>query len=230
MPVEMEQLRVLVLIAGLLLVHGCERKDAGCPPAQATAGRPCPLLYQRSDSVGDALAFIEVPEDRRIALLASVSKRGELADPQQLVFANKLLRVRESRDVELFKSLLSNETRKQLDGPDDHRQMVHYHLREVENGTFLDGPGDFKFFATVRTLTHDDLDMLTRNASFALTPTHVITFCHFHKPKKMLIGTCFYLIQDADSFRVVTETLPKGELPSAEKEPGAAWGQSLISD
>jgi hypothetical protein len=210
--------RVSVLAAALLFALGCEKKGAGGPPTGAPADTTCLSLYQRSDSLADALAFIEVPGDRLTSSLASVSKRGELANLRQLAFANRLFSLRQSKDVELFKSLLSDGTRKQLDEPDNNRQMVRYRLREVENGTFLYGQADCKFFATFRALTPADLDLLGRSTSFVEIPTHVIIFYQFHKPKTMLIGTCFHLIQDADSFRVVMETLSMGEFPSVGEE------------
>jgi hypothetical protein len=215
------RVRITVPAGVLLLVLGCERKGPGSLPTDATAEIACSSLFQRSDSLADALAFIEVPEDRMAASLVSVSKRGELANSAQLAFANKLFRLRQSKDVELFKSLLSDETRKQLDEPDNNRQMVHYRLREVENGIFLYGRDDFKFFATVRTLTPDDLDLLGTSVSFAQTPTHIIVVYHFHRPNYMLIGDTCYLVEDGDSYRIVTETLLKGEL---QKTPVSSNG------
>jgi len=157
--------------------------------------------------------------------LRSVSSRGQLANAGQLAFANKLLSLCQSRDTELFKSLLSDATRKELDGPDNNKQMVRYHLREIENGTFLYGQWDFKRFATFRPLTQDDLDRLSKHVSFAKRPTHAIHFFHFHKPNYMLIGTSTYLVREADSYRIVTGTLLKGELPSvaAEEDPSGPW-------
>jgi hypothetical protein len=163
--------------------------------------------------------------------LRSVSSRGQLANAGQLAFANKLLSLCQSRDTELFKSLLSDATRKELDGPDNNKQMVRYHLREIENGTFLYGQWDFKRFATFRPLTQDDLDRLSKHVSFAKRPTHAIHFFHFHKPNYMLIGTSTYLVQEADSYRIVTGTLLKGELPpvAAEEDPSGPKTYGIIS-
>jgi hypothetical protein len=218
MAIGTVQVRVSILAAGLLFVQGCERKDHESRPTDATANIVCPQLYQGTDSLAGALAFIEVPEDRRAVSLASVSKRGELANPRQLAFANKLFRLRKSKDTELFKSLLDDKTRRQLDEPDTNKQMVRHRLGEVENGTFLDGQSDVKFFATFRTLTQDDLDVLGRNANFAQTPTHAIIFYHFHEPKAMLVGDRHYLIEDESSYRIVMETLAQGELPPATRK------------
>jgi hypothetical protein len=61
--------------------------------------------------------------------------------------------------------------------------------------------------------------MLGKNVTFAQTPTHAVVFYHFHKPNHMLIGDSYYLIEDGNSYRIVTETLLKGELPPVvEKE------------
>jgi len=199
----------VVLVVGFLLGPGCERKKPRSQPSDATADVVCPQLYQRSDSLANALAFIEVPQDRMELSLASVSKRGHLADDQQLVFANRLFGLRRSRDTERFKSLLSDATRRELNEPDNSKQMVRHHLKEIRNGTFLYGEWDVNFFAAFHALTRDELDMLAEHVSFAQPPTHAITFYHFHKPNTMLIGTRQYLIQDGNSYRIVTETLRK---------------------
>ncbi len=211
-------IRIYLLAACLLFALGCQKKGQESPSGDDTADIVCPQLYQGMDSLADALAFIEVPEDRLESSLAFVSRRGQLADSQQLVFANKLLSLRQNRDTELFKSLLSDATRKELDGPDTNKQMVRHHLREIEAGTFLYGEWDFRFFAAFHTLTQDERDMLAKHVRFAQPPTHAIEFYHFHTPKTMLIGTRNYLIQDGDAYRIVTETLLRGELPAATED------------
>jgi hypothetical protein len=231
MAIGAARVRVSILAAGLLFVLGCEKKDHGSHPTEVGANIVCPQLCQESDSLADALAFIEVPEDRLASSLASVSKRGELANPRQLAFANKLFSLRKSKDVELFKSLLSDDTRKQLDEPDDNKHMVHRYLKEIENGAFLYGQWDFRFFATFRSLTQDDLDMLGKNVSFAQTPTHIIIVYHFHRPNYMLIGDSCYLVEDGNSYRIVTETLLKDELPrvSKKEEPQGPKAYGIVS-
>jgi len=199
----------IVLVMGFLFGQGCERKEPENQPSDAAPEIVCPQLFQRSDSLADALAFIEVPEDRMESSLVCVRSRGRLADGQQLVFANELFSLRQSKNTERFKSLLSDATRRELDEPDNSKQMVRHHLEEVRNGTFLYGEWDVKFFAAFHTLTQDELDTLGEHVSFAPPPTHAITFYHFHKPNSMLIGTRNYLIQNGDSYRIVTETLRK---------------------
>ena len=213
----------IVFAVGLFLAPGCDRKEQESRSSDEATDLVCPQLYQGTDSLADALAFIEVPEDRMEVSLASVCKRGKLAHAQQLAFANKLFGVRRSRDTERFRSLLSHATERELDGPDNNRQMVRHHMQEVKDGTFLYGEWDVRFFATFHRLTQDELDTLAKHVSFAQPPTHAIEFYHFHRPNHMLIGTRDYLIQDGDSYGVVTETLLRGELPSAgeqEEPPG----------
>ena len=148
-------IRVSILVTGLLIVTGCERTDPEGQREKDGAEVVFPQFYQGTGSLADALAFIKVPEDRMEASLASVSRRGKLADPRQLAFANKLFSLRQSRDVELFKSLLSDGTRQQLNAPDNNKQVVHHVLRKIENGTFLYGEWDFKFFATFHVLAQE---------------------------------------------------------------------------
>lgn len=222
------KIRVCILLTGFLLVQGCEKGNRENDAVDIVS----PRLYQGTDSLDGALAFIEVPEDRMESALRSVSREGaQLAGPRQLAFANKLLSVSESRDTELFKSLLSDATREELDGPDNNRQMVRDHLREIEDGTFLHGQWDFKRLATFRPLTQDDYDLLAKHVSFANRPTHVIHFYHCHKPNNMLIGTSTYLVEEADSYRIVAETLLRGELPpvAAEERPSGPKAHGIVS-
>jgi hypothetical protein len=175
------------------------------------------LLYQGSDSLSEALAFIEVPDDRMESTLSSVSKRGELPDQGQLAIANKIISLRESKDADLFVSLLSDGTKDKLTD-DNNKRMLHYYIRAIKEGTFLDAEEGSKFFATIRGFTDEDRDKLKKHISFPETPTHIITVFHFDKPMYMLTGTNLYLLEDKGSYKVVTETLLQGELPDAEPQ------------
>ncbi|MBN1359452.1 MAG: hypothetical protein JW993_02620 [Sedimentisphaerales bacterium] len=211
--------RGFLFLAVVLLAPGCAKEDNENQPTDAAGAIICPELYQGSDFLADALAFIEVPQERMESSLRSVSRRGQLADPQQLAFANRLFSVRRSRDTELFKSLVSDATRRQLDGPDDNKQMVRHHLREIESGRFLYGELDCKFFATFHALTQDELDSLTQDAGFAQRPTHSVVFYHLHRPKTMLIGTTIHLIQSQDTYTIVTASMQIPVVPGQALEP-----------
>ncbi len=114
----------------------------------------------------------------------------------------------------MFISLLSDGTKKQLND-DNNKRMVHQNIRGIKDGTFLYDEYDVKFFATFREFTEKDRDILKKHVSFAENPSHVIHYWLFPKPKYMLIGTTFYLIESEGSYKIVTETLLHGEITAA---------------
>jgi hypothetical protein len=213
----MKWVTVILCTVSISLLSGCQREDGENERTDANEEIVCPMLYQKSDSFTNALTFIEVPEDRMETSLSCVSDRGKLANQGQLVFANKLFSLRKSRDVDLFISLLSEGTKKQLND-DNNKRMVHHHIREIGNTTFLYGEYGSKFFATFREFTEKDRDTLKKHVSFAETPSHVIHYWFFHKPNYMLIGTTFYLIESKGSYKIVTETLLHGEIGPARRQ------------
>lgn len=204
----------IIYLVAFFLLTGCQRKDDQSQPVGADEQIVCPLLYQGGGTFSDALAFIEVPDDRMEKTLSSVNKRGKLPDQNQLAIANKIISLRESKDIDLFVRLLSNGTKKKLTD-DNNKRMLHYYLRAIEEGTFLDAEEDSKFLATIRRFTDEDRDKLKKHVSFPETPTHIMTVYHFNKPAYMLIGTNLYLLEDKDSYKVVTETLLQSKLPDA---------------
>jgi len=199
-----------------LLLPGCQKKDSQSRPTETGDEIVCPLLYQEDESFVNALKFIEVPEERLETSLSSVRNRGELASQSQLLFANKLFSIRKSGNVDMFVSMLSEGTKKQLNTDNDKR-MLHHYIREIKDKTFLYGEHDFKFFASFREFTQEDGEMLKKHVSFSDTPSHIIYYFHFHKPKYMLIGSTFYLMEDNGSYNIVTQTLLRGELAAPDK-------------
>ncbi len=170
-------------------------------------------LYQKQGSIRYALEFIGTPEE--LIDTTFVSKHGQLANPRQLEFANKLFRIRKSKDVDAFISLLSDGTKEQLnDG--NNRRMLHNRIKKIKEGTFLRGQYDFKFFATFREFTDEDWDKLKEHVSFAEPPTHAIVYYHFHKG--MSLGSTFYLIEDNGSYKFVAQTLLSDPIIPAKKE------------
>jgi len=204
-----------------LLLPGCQRKDRQSRPAETGDEIVCPMLYQESESFVNALKFIEVPEERMETSLSSVRNRGEPASQSQLLFANKLFSLRKSGNVDMFVSMLSEGTKKQLNN-DNNKRMLHHYIREIKDKTFLYGEHDFKFFATFREFTQEDGEILKKHASFSDTPSDIIQYFHFHKPKYMLIGSSFYLMEDNGSYRIVTQTLLHGELAAPAKNQMAS--------
>jgi len=213
--IKPRQIAAILCVVSFLLLPGCQEKGGQNKSTDADEEIVCPMLYQKHDSFINALTFIDTPEDRMKTSLSFVSKvGGKLADQRQLVFANKLFSLRKSKEVDMFISLLSDGTKKQLND-DNNKRMVHHHIREIKDGTFLYDEYDVKFFATFREFTEKDRDILKKHVSFAENPSHVIHYWLFPKPKYMLIGTTFYLIESEGSYKIVTETLLHGEITAA---------------
>ena len=205
---------VFICLFGLLFSADCREKDEQSQPVGSDEQVVCPLLYQGGGSFADALAFIGVQADRMEQSVSSVTKGGKLPNREQLAVANKIISLRESKDKDLFISMLSDGTRRQLnDG--NNKRMLHYYIRTIKDGVFLDAEEGSKFLATVRRFTDEDRDKLKKHISFPETPTHVMTVYHFDKPAYMLTGTNLYLLERKGSYKVVTETLLQGELPAS---------------
>ena len=215
--IKTKRIAAIFCVISFLLLPGCQREGKQVKATGDNEEIVCPRLHQKDDSLINALKFIDTPEDR-LDSISFVSKRGKLADKHQLVFANKLFSLRKSKNVDMFISLLSDGTKKQLDD-DNNKRMLHHHIRKIKDGTFLCGEYDFKFFATFREFTEKDSDTLKKHVSFAETPSHVIHYWHFHKPNYMLTGGTYYLIEDEGSYKIVPETLLHGEITPSPKQP-----------
>jgi len=218
--IRLKHITCILGLTVLFLMPGCKAKDAESGRTDANDRVVCPVLYQKADSLADAVAFIEVPKDRMDASINAVAERGQLASRHQLTFANRLLSLRKTRDVSMFISLLSEGSKKQLD--DDERAMVRRYIGQIEDGTFIYGEHDFKFFATFRELTEQDQDELKEHGSFAENPTEAVVYWHFHKPKQMLVGTTFHLITDDNSYKIVVEMPLQRQLPPLPEQHDAA--------
>lgn len=220
--IKIRYIAAIFCLASLFLLPACQKKNQESKPTDVNEEIVCPMLYQKHDSFINALTFIDTPEDRMETSLSFVSKvGGKLADQRQLVFANKLFSLRKSKEVDMFISLLSDGTKKQLND-DNNKRMVHQYIREIKDGTFLYDEYDVKFFATFREFTEKDRDILKKHVSFAENPSHVIHYWLFPKPKYMLIGTTFYLIESEGSYKIVPETLLHGEITPAAKKQKAS--------
>ena len=204
---------VIILCASFLISSGCEKKDQQRIIKTLLNNKEiiCPMLYQKSDSVNNALVFIEVPEDRLESYISSVSETGELTKQDQLSFANILFSLRKSKDVELYISILGEKTKEQLQD-DNKNGILLQRISSIQEGTFLYGEYDYKYFATFDKLSKEQQDGL-QIRNFTETPTYNIVYWHFHKPKNMLIGTTVYFTEDSGSFKIVDGTLPKSKIP-----------------
>jgi len=204
----------------VILLPGCQRKDPENQPTDVNNNIVCPMLYQ-GESLTEALEFIELPEERMDTSPAFVNKSGGgLAEKDDLAFANAFFSLRKSKDAEMYMSMLSSSTRKQL-LKDDSRIPRRGEAERIKNGTFLYGEYDFKFFASFRKLTRAELADLTKgDRGFTQKPSHAIVFCHFHKPQYMLIGDSYYLIREKGSYKIVmSKWLGDTPLPVIPKKP-----------
>lgn len=217
--IKPRQIAAILCMVSFLLLPGCQGKDQENKATDTDEEIVCPMLYQKDDSLINALTFIDTPEDSMETSLSCVSERGKLADQNQLAFANKLFSLRKSKDADMFVSLVSEGTKKQL-GDDNNKRMLHHHIRKIKDGSFLYGEYDCRFFATFRQFTEKDRDTLKKHVSFAETPSHAVHYWLFPIPKPgySLIGTTFYLIEDEGSYKIVTQTLLHGEITRAAKK------------
>lgn len=219
--IKIRHIAAILCVVSFLLLPGCQEKGGQNKSTDANEEIVCPMLYQKHDSFINALTFIDMPEDRMETSLSFVSKAGgKLADQLQLVFANKLFSLRKSKEIDMFISLLSDGTKKQLNDDDNNKRMVHQNIRGIKDGTFLYGEYDCKFFATFREFTEKDRDILKKHVSFAENPSHVIHYWLFPVPRPgySLIGTTFCLIESEGSYKIVTETLLHGEITTAPRK------------
>ncbi len=185
-------------------------------------------LYQKQDSFRNALEFAGTPADRMDVSLSCLNDRGQLAGPKQLEFANKLFSVRKNKDVDLYISLLSDGTKKELSDSND-RRMVQNDIKEIKAGTFLYGEYNWNFFVTFRKFNDKDRSYLEKHVTFAEWPTQVMTFFCFCTNNYMLIGEQFYLIEDNGLYKLVKETLSHPIPVSVKKEQPAGPRQYGIA-
>lgn len=206
---ESSRSRVVWGIVGLLVVCVVAGLFWGLPKiAQEKPGTPPSdrQLYQGSESVRAAFAFIDVPQDKVDKLLARVERKGGTpVEGPALSLAKRVFSLRRSRDATLFKSLLSSGTKDVLETPDDGLSMVHAMARQVEEGDFLYGGSDAKFLVTYRELSENERQELetAKTLTFPEAPSASMVFYHYHEPKSMLIGTTFHLVDQGGELRLV---------------------------
>ena len=200
---------IFLCATSLSILSGCWGKQL--EGKQLKYGLSNRKLYQKHDSIKNALTFIDVPEDKIEEHLDSVNGAlrnltKELAGGRQLVFANNLFNLSGSKDTDMLITLLSNGSTQHLEDYDNKKSMLYRYMRQIKDGTFLYGEYDGKFFATFCKLSNEFLDSLREDIVFSETPSHALIYWHYHEPKTMLIGTTFYLIEDGRKYKLVTYT------------------------
>jgi len=213
MKIQTISIVVIIFVLNCLSLCGCKKHTERDELGVINDNIVCEDLYQINDTFTNAYKFVNAPreyiEDPNMNPV-----KGELVGQDKLDFANKVFSIRKTKDVDLFISLLSKGTIKQL-SQDSNKHMVHHHIKSIKDGTFLYGEHDVKFFAAFREFIKSDAEWesLLKYCSFPDMPTHILNFWHYHeKPNSLIIGSTFYLVEQDDSYKIVPETLKYGEV------------------
>jgi len=172
-------------------------------------------LYQKQDSIKNALEFIGTPEDRMN--IGFVNKRGQLAYPEQLVLVNKLFKANLDKDVNMLLSILSDGTKGEVN---NNKSMAYTLLNNIKDGTFLpvDDEDTIKYFAVYRGFTDEDYNSLKDKVSWPEMPSHIITLFHFSRPGYMITGSVLYVVKDEVGYKLVCPTSLKEPVKSPSRK------------
>lgn len=213
----------VIAVFTLVLICGCEDSGVEVDQSYASEDVVCDNLYQKSDLLEDAIAFIGVPEDVRKSRLSSVERRGKLVSGKELEFANRLFKVGRSRSVEDYTALLSKKMQKVMAVNDKESFLVnriptikegHYLYTECEDDFY--GKCDAKFLVTFGEVDKGAFEG-AKNLYFPEMPTHQFVFFHFHKPNYMLIGSTHYVVKEGGDYKLVVESLKNIDMPASPK-------------
>ena len=151
-----------------------------------------------SYSIKNALEFIGVPQERLEKLTKSVE--GKLLDERQFAFSLTLFYSCQNKDVNKFKTLLSDGTKNALNEGDIYNSVVAA-IKNIEQGTFILCE-DRKFFVTIKDFSKQN----RLGLEFPDKPTNIFIFYRYYGPKELLAGAQIYFIEDRNSFKIVFPT------------------------
>lgn len=213
----------IVAIFVLAMVFGCEESGVEVDLSYASENVVCENLYQ-GESIEEAIAFMGVPEDIREGNIGFIERNGELASGKELEFANRLFKVRRSRSVEDYSSLLSRKMQKVMAANDKESFLVH-RIAAIKKGHYLYaeceddfyGKCDAKFLVTFGEV---DMDLFKRakNLYFPEMPTRRFVFFHFHNPNYMVIGSTHYLVKEDGDCKLIVESLKNMDMPASPEK------------
>ena len=181
-------------VVAFLTILACTAVLCGCGAKETVVTPEFDVMLYSDASLDDAIAFTEAPVEKRELV------RGALADAAHLAIAQGLLQARDEKSVEAFRRLLHPESLGLLDKPGEE-QMVHAMAQQVLSGEFLYAKENPKFFVTQETPRKRDLEGLFPESK--AKPTTSVTFYQYHRPKDMLIGTKFFLVEVDRSLKVL---------------------------
>ena len=185
----------------LLSIAACTAVLCGCGARETVVTPKFDAILYSDASLDDAMAFSEVPLEKRAQIKKSV--KGVAADPTHLTVARGLLYAREQRDGKAFRALLHSESLDLLNQPSEE-QMVYAMFQQVRTGEFLYAKENPKFFVTQGIPRERDLQSLF--AESKAKPTATMTFYQYYHPKNMLIGTKFFLAEEGGTLKVFFPT------------------------
>jgi|GEM_PF-3476857 len=160
-------------------------------------------LYQKQDSIKEALIFIGTPEDRMNIDL--VQKYGQLASPEQLSILNILFTANTNHDVNMVLAVLSDGTKREIS---NKKNMAYTLLNNIKDGSFFptDNENAIKYFAVYREFTDEDYDRLKDKVSWPEKPSHIISVFHISRPSYMLVGAALYVAKDGPDYKLICPT------------------------
>lgn len=194
--------------------NGCKKQNQ--PSSSNTTTTISPMLYQKNDSIENALNFVETPEDKLGTYVTSIQNNGELASGDILKFANEYFNLGTNKNPELYISMLSEKTKEILDD-DSKNDILFKKLNSIKEGTLINSENNK--YLVVSSLVSKELQSTLRRANFTQMPTHRIIFYYFNQPKNMLIGSSVYFIEENSSYKIVLEMKSNDQLATEQIKP-----------
>lgn len=158
-----------------------------------TAEQYTDLLYQKSEDMESALRFVGAPEEA-IGLLTSFVKGG-LADQDLVNFSNRIIEARETRNVELFKKYVNQESL------NISQEILNEVIDKIRDGSLIYGNSGYKYFVTSEPISDHVLERFYNNN--VNKPSISLTFYHYHPSNGALIGSPTYLIKSESKHQIV---------------------------
>ena len=151
------------------------------------------LIYQEIENIQAALQFIDPPKEE-IDILNSLV-RGELANKQLIMFANKIIAARETRNAKAYANLIH------YDSFDNSKKSLDSHLAGITDGSLFYGNEDFKYFVTKSPVSDRYVDKYFKNNT--TKPSFILYFYHYHPSNGMLIGSPLYLAETEAGYKII---------------------------
>ena len=157
-----------------------------------------PALFNKSNSVKDALIFVNTPDVKIEKTIKSV--KGTLASGDILNFANIILEARKNNDTNKFENLLSDVAKVNINKSEFAKGIIE----SIKHGEFLYKNEAERFFVTTENVSDEEYNRMNNEyMSMPEKPVLKLTFYHFNKESNYLIGTGLYLIKEKSDYKIV---------------------------